>query len=62
MFFWSGWPNICDSGVLHSLTIIVLGPVCGFNSSSVCLMKLDALTFSTYMLIIFPLNRMFLYE
>jgi hypothetical protein len=39
--------SIGDSGVLKSPTIIVLGSICAFNSSGICLMKLGGSTLGT---------------
>jgi hypothetical protein len=46
--------SICDIGILKSPTIIMLESFCVFKSNSVCLMKLGALTFSTYLPLLFP--------
>jgi hypothetical protein len=47
--------SIGDREVLKSPTTIVLGSICVFKSSSVCLKKLSALTWGTYKLkIVYP--------
>jgi hypothetical protein len=42
------WISIDDRGVLKSPAISISGSICVLKSSSICLMKLGALTLSTY--------------
>jgi hypothetical protein len=44
--------SIVDRGILKVPATIVLGPIYGFMSFSVCLMKLGTLTLDAYKLII----------
>jgi hypothetical protein len=39
-----------DSGLLKSPAIIVLEFICAFETSTICIIKLDAPTFGAYML------------